>query len=53
MSIPAASIIFGIDPRLAIPIPPHAVQSMAIARVCGRVERKLEVNLQSRSLAAL
>ena len=32
---------------------PHAVQSMAMARVAGRVVRKLEVILHSRSLAEL
>ena len=31
MSIPASSIIFGIEPRVAMPIPPQAVQSMASA----------------------
>ncbi len=33
MSIPAIAIIFGIEPRLAIPMPAHAVQSMAMPRV--------------------
>jgi hypothetical protein len=53
ISMPAISMTFGIDPREAIPIPPHAVQSMAIPRVAGRVLRKLEVILHSRSLAEL
>ena len=42
MSMPANAIIFGIEPRLAIPMPAHAVQSMAIAtclRPC-RAERR-------------
>ena len=30
MSIPAACIIFGIEPRLAMPMPAHAVQSMTM-----------------------
>ena len=45
MSIPASSIILGIEPRVAMPIPPQAVQSMTMPRVCGRVVRKLEVYL--------
>ena len=53
MSIPAISMTLGIDPRVAIPMPPHAVQSIAMPRVPGRVVRKLEVILQSRSLAEL
>ena len=53
MSMPASSMILGMEPRVAMPIPPHAVQSMAMARVLGRVVRKLEVILQSRSLAEL
>ena len=53
MSIPAISIILGIEPRVAMPIPPQAVQSMTMPRVVGRVVRKLDVVLQSRSLAAL
>ena len=53
MSMPANSIIFGIDPRLAIPMLAHAVQSMAMPRDSGRVVRKLEMLLHSRSLAAL
>ncbi len=51
--MPAISIIFGIEPRVAMPMPPHAVQSMAMARVAGRVRRKLEAILHNRSLAAL
>ena len=53
MSIPATSIIFGIEPRVAMPIPPHAVQSMAMPASPAAVVRKLEVILQSRSLAEL
>ena len=41
ISTPAAAMIFGIDPRVAMPMPPHAVQSIASARVSGRVRRKL------------
>ena len=37
ISMPAISIIFGIEPRVAMPMPPHAVQSMAMPRVSGRV----------------
>ncbi len=36
MSMPACSMIFGIEPRVAMPMPPHAVQSMARAAVSGR-----------------
>ena len=53
MSMPASSMIFGMEPRVAMPIPPHAVQSIAMPRVAGRAVRKLEVILQSRSLAEL
>ncbi len=53
MSMPASSIIFGMEPRVAMPMPPQAVQSMAMPRVAGRVVRKLEVILHSRSLAEL
>jgi hypothetical protein len=53
MSIPASSIIFGIDPLVAMPMPVQAVQSMAMPRVAGRVLRKLDVSLQSMSFAAL
>ena len=42
ISMPAIAIIFGIEPRLAIPMPAHAVQSMAMPRVSGRVVRKLD-----------
>ena len=45
MSMPASSIILGMEPRVAMPMPPHAVQSMTMPRVCGRVVRKLEVYL--------
>ncbi len=51
--MPAISITFGIEPRVAMPMPPHAVQSMAMARVAVRVRRKLEAILQIRSLAEL
>ena len=50
---PAASITFGMEPRVAMPMPPQAVQSSAIARVSGRLRRKLLVTLHSRSFAAL
>ncbi len=50
---PAISMILGIEPRVAMPIPPQAVQSRARPRVCGRVARKEETTLQSRSFAAL
>ena len=53
ISIPAISMIFGIEPRVAMPIPPQAVQSRTIPRVPGRVRRKLLVVLHSRSFAAL
>ena len=52
MSIPAISIIFGIEPRLAIPISAHAVQSIAIPRAGGPPRRSEEMLLQIRSLAA-
>ena len=51
--MPASSIIFGIEPRVAMPMPAHAVQSIAMPRVAGRVVRKLDVTLHSRSFAAL
>jgi len=44
-------MIRGIEPRVAIPMPPQAVQSRASALVSGRVRRIAEVILQSRSLA--
>ena len=53
MSMPATSITFGIEPRVAMPISAHAVQSMAMPRVSGRVRRRPEIALHSRSLAAL
>ena len=34
-------------------MPPHAVQSIAMPRVVGRVVRKLEIILQRRSLPEL
>ena len=51
MSIPAISIIFGIEPRLAMPMPAQAVQSIATPRVPAE-RRRLETLLHSRSLAA-
>ena len=51
--MPALAIIFGIEPLVAMPRPPHAVQSTAIALVPGLVARKLDMILHSRSLAAL
>ena len=51
MSMPAGSIIFGIEPRLAMPMPAHAVQSIAMPRVAAG-PRRLEIALHSRSLAA-
>ena len=51
MSMPATSIIFGIEPRLAIPIPAQAVQSIAMPRVTPSRRMRLTL-LQSRSLAA-
>jgi hypothetical protein len=53
MSMPANSIIFGMEPRVAMPMPPHAVQSSAIPRVSGRRVRNAETVLHSRSFAAL
>ena len=50
MSMPAASIILGIEPRLAMPMPAQAVQSSAMPRVPLR--RSCETLLHSRSLAA-
>ena len=52
MSMPAAAIMVGMEPRVAIPIPPQAVQSMTMPRVSGRVRRRFDVSLHSRSLAA-
>ena len=42
----------GVNSAWHVPIPPQAVQSRAIARVCGRVRRSPETTLHSRSLAA-
>ena len=53
ISMPARSIIFGIEPRDAMPMPAQAVQSMTMARVSGRVARIADASLHSRSLAAL
>jgi hypothetical protein len=53
MSMPASSMILGIEPRVAMPMPPQAVQSITIPRVAGRQLRRLLVTLQSRSFAAL
>ncbi len=52
ISTPAISMTFGMEPLVAIPMPPQAVQSMAMARVSGCVRRMLLVILHSRSLAA-
>ncbi len=52
MSIPAAAITVGIEPRVAMPMPPQAVQSMTMPRTSGRVRRRLDVSLHSRSFAA-
>ncbi len=52
MSMPAISIIFGMEPRLAMPMLAHAVQSMATPRVSGELWRRFEMLLQSRSFAA-
>ena len=46
-------MIFGMEPRVAMPIPPHADQSIAIARspdASGAAQREVA---QSRALAAL
>ncbi len=51
--MPAISIILGMEPRVAMPISPQAVQSMTMPFVVGRRRRRLLVNLQSKSLAAL
>ena len=45
MSMPASSIILGMEPRVAMPIPPHAVQSMAMPRVAGRVRAEARGDL--------
>ena len=42
MSIPATSIIFGIEPRLAIPMPDQAVQSIAMPRVTPSRRMRLD-----------
>ena len=52
MSIPAAAMTVGIEPRVAMPMPPQAVQSMTMPRTSGRVRRRLDVSLHSRSFAA-
>ena len=51
MSMPATSIIFGIEPRVAMPIPAHAVQSIATPRVTPSAFSRLTL-LHMRSLAA-
>ena len=53
MEMPAAAMIVGIDPRVAMPMPPQAVQSMAMARVSGRARRSALDIAHSRALAAL
>ncbi len=52
MSMPAASMIVGIEPRAAMPMSRHAVQSSDTALVSGRVRRKDDTALHNRSLAA-
>ncbi len=52
MSMPAISIIFGMEPRAAMPMSAHAVQSIVTPRVPGRSRRNADTLLQSRSLAA-
>ena len=51
--MPAAAMIWGIEPRVAMPMPPQAVQSIAMARVSGRARRSALDIVQSRSFAAL
>ena len=51
MSMPAISIIFGMEPRLAMPMLAHAVQSIATPRDPVERWRRFEMLLQSRSLA--
>ena len=51
--MPAISMIFGMEPRVAMPMPPHAVQSIAMARVSGRVRRIAREMQHSSALAAL
>ena len=53
IEMPAAAMICGIDPRVAMPMPPHAVQSIAIVRVSGRARRSALDIAQSRLFAAL
>ncbi len=53
IEMPAAAMIVGIDPRVAMPMPPQAVQSMAIVRVSGRTRRSARDIEHSRPLAAL
>ncbi len=50
MSMPARAIIVGIEPRDAMPMSAHAVQSMTMPRVSGPSD---VVVLARRSLAAL
>lgn len=45
-------MIFGTEPRVAMPMLPQAVQSRAMPRVCGRQAFMLLI-LHNRSLAAL
>ena len=53
ISIPANAIILGSEPREAMPMPPHAVQSMAIVRVSGRARRSARDMEHRRAFAAL
>ena len=51
--MPAAAMIWGMDPRVAMPMPPQAVQSIAIVRVSGRTRRSALDIAQSRLFAEL
>ena len=53
MSMPAAFMTVGMEPRVAMPMSAHAVQSMAMPSVPGRVRSSEEISLHSRSFAAL
>jgi len=46
-------MISGMLPRVAIPIDPHAVQSMTMPRVFGRSQVIAEVTLHRKSFAEL
>ena len=53
ISMPALAMIWGMDPRVAIPMSPQAVQSIAIPVVSGRTALMPSALLHNRSLAAL